>query len=188
MKKQSADLKKEEKFLEEENTLLEKDFKKIEKKVKHVSWLQQQKDKAKKSMDAIVTSAKSLVVKGSSKKDEKTHNKKHHKNSKKSDSKKDSKTIKDHNNKKDAKSAVPAAVADKNVTAAVPAKNATATVPEVPAPVEEQATTIIPSLSSFFSSWSKPGPHPAYVATTVDTKKPEDAKKTVEPKKADSKK
>ena len=136
-------------------------------------------------MDSIVTSAKGAFSKKddkkkvSSKKDEKTHekndskDKKHHKDSKKSDSKKDLKTTKDHNNKKDAKSAVPAAVSIKNATAAVP---------EVPAPVEEKATTIIPSLSSFFSSWSKPGPHPAYVATTVD------AKKTEEPKKADSKK
>jgi hypothetical protein len=135
-------------------------------------------------MDSIVSSAKGVF----SKKDDKKKDKKDKKNHKKSDSKKDSKGKKEHNkNKKDAKPAVPAA-ADKNVTAVeVLAQNTT--VAAVPEPVEEVSTSIIPSLSSFFSNWSKPGPHPAYVSTVeLGTKKSEEAKKPEEEMKAESKK
>jgi hypothetical protein len=128
-------------------------------------------------MGEMVDSAKGVFLKKDSKKDDKKHDHKdskkidskkedkhHHHSHKKSSSEKDIKhdTKKDNktNDKKEVKAV---SVADKNVTA--PVEPAAA----VPAPasiaqVEVESNSIIPaSLSSFFSNWSKPGPHPAYI-------------------------
>ena len=115
----------------------------MDKKVEHVTWLEKQKNRAKHSLAGIVDSAKNVVFHN------KTESKKHGKHTKVGGKKEENKsTVK------------PVTAGKKEILAAVIAKNVTKEAPVAP------ASPIIPSLSSFFSNWSSPGPHPQYAAET----------------------